>query len=228
MLDVGCGPGTISIGLASRVDPGRVVGIDRNPEVLVEARAEAERHRQGNVRFEVGDVYHIAFEDGAFDVVHAHQVLQHLGDPVAALAEMRRVCRTGGTVAARDVDCGAMFWFPEDPEMAEWLSLYRRVARATGGEPDSGRRIHRWARLAGFDDIESSAGAWCFATPDERAWWGGQWALRLTQSNFAERAVATGCARPGDLSRLAEAWRRWSSCTEGWFFVPHGEILCRR
>ncbi len=228
VLDVGCGPGTISIGLAARVDPGRVVGIDRSPTVLAEARAEAERHRQGNVCFAVGDVYQLAFDDGAFDAVHAHQVLQHLRDPVAALAEMRRVCRTGGTVAARDADYGGMFWFPADREMTEWQSLYRQVAWAIGGEPDSGRRVHRWARQAGFEEIETSAGAWCFATPDERGWWGGQWAQRLTQSSFADRAVATGCAAPADLGRLAEAWRRWASTDDGWFFVPHGEILCRR
>jgi ubiquinone/menaquinone biosynthesis C-methylase UbiE len=228
VLDVGCGPGTISVGLATRVDPGGVVAIDRSPAVLAEARAHAEHYRQGNVRFAVGDAYQLPLGDGAFDAVHAHQVLQHLGDPVAALAEMGRVCRTGGTVAARDVDYGGMFWFPEDPEMTEWQTLYREVARAIGGEPDSGRRMHRWARTAGFDEIETSAGAWGFATPDERKWWGGQCAQRLTQSSFADRAVATGCAGAHDLERLAEAWRRWASTDDGWFFVPHGEILCRR
>ena len=79
------------------------------------ARQEAERRGQANVRFETGDVYHLGFEDGTFDVVHAHQVLQHLSDPVAALTEMRRVCRPGGLVAARDGDYGGFFWFPEDP-----------------------------------------------------------------------------------------------------------------
>jgi ubiquinone/menaquinone biosynthesis C-methylase UbiE len=95
VLDVGCGPGTITADLAARVPSGEVVGIDAAVDVLSEARAEASRRELSNVRFETGDVYGLAFGDDSFDVVHAHQVLQHLSDPVAALGEMRRVCRPG-------------------------------------------------------------------------------------------------------------------------------------
>ncbi|HEY5025474.1 MAG TPA: methyltransferase domain-containing protein [Acidimicrobiales bacterium] len=228
VLDVGCGPGTITVGLAGYVDDGRVVGIDPAKEVLADARAEASRWHRGNVDFGVGDVHDLDFGDGTFDVVHAHQVLQHLRDPVAALLEMRRVCRPGGIVAARDGDYGAMFWSPQDPEMEEWRTLYRRVARAVGGEPDGGRRVLHWARRAGFADITFSASSWCFATPDERSWWGGLWAERLTRSGFARQAVTGGLASPDDLERLAKTWRRWSASDEGMFVVPHGEILCRR
>ena len=136
VLDVGCGPGTITADLATRVPDGEVVGIDAAADVLDLARAEAGRRGQANVRFEVGDVYKLGFEDGTFDVVHAHQVLQHLSDPAAALREMRRVCRPGGLVAARDGDYGGFIWFPEDPELTEWRTLYKAVARALGGEPD--------------------------------------------------------------------------------------------
>ncbi len=139
VLDAGCGPGTITADLAARVPGGQVTGIDAAPDVLAEARQEAARRGQANVRFETGDVYRLAYADGTFDVVHAHQLLQHLSDPVRALAEMRRVCRPGGLVAARDGDYGGMFWFPEEPELAEWLALYRAVARALGGEPDVSR-----------------------------------------------------------------------------------------
>ena len=91
VLDVGCGPGTITVDLAARVPDGQVTGIDAAGDVLALARQEADRRGQANVRFEVGDVYDLGFADGTFDVVHAHQVLQHLSDPVAALTEMRRV-----------------------------------------------------------------------------------------------------------------------------------------
>jgi hypothetical protein len=121
-----------------------------------------------------------------------------------------------------------MFWSPEDPEMDEWRTLYQRVARAVGGEPDGGRRLLHWARRAGFADITVSASTWCFAAPDERSWWGELWAERLTGSSFADQAVSTGLATPTDLERLAHAWRRWASSDEGMFVVPHGEILCRR
>jgi SAM-dependent methyltransferase len=228
VLDVGCGPGTITVGLASRVGDGHVVGIDAAPGIVAEARAEAARKGQRNVTFEAGDVCDLRFGDRTFDVVHAHQVLQHLADPVRALVEMRRVCRPDGIVAARDGDYGGMFWFPEDPEMEEWRALYQRVARAAGGEPDGGRRMLRWARGAGFTDIAISTSSWSFASPDERSWWGGLWAERLTQSSFAHQAVTRGLATPGDLERLARAWRRWTSSDDAWFVVPHGEILCQR
>src|ERR687893_252687 len=73
--------------------------------------------------------YELPFDDGAFDFVHAHQLLQHLSDPVAALREMRRVCRPGGVVAARDADYAAMTWFPASEGIDRWSSLYRRLAR---------------------------------------------------------------------------------------------------
>jgi len=227
ILDVGCGPGTITAGLAALVPDGWVVGIDAAAGVLDEAQAESACLGLVNVRYEVGDVYQLAFADSSFDVVHAHQVLQHLSDPVAALTEMRRVCRAGGIVAARDSDYGGMFWFPADPDLTEWQQLYIRVARAIGGEPDAGRRLLSWARAAGFDEIKASASAWCYSGGRERAWWGGLWAERLTASSFGERAIEHGLATREDLAKLAHAWRRWASRDDGWFLIPHGEILCR-
>ncbi len=225
VLDIGCGPGTITTGLAALVPEGRVVGLDRAAGVLAEARAQAERQRQGNVSFEVGDAYQLAFADDTFDVVHAHQVLQHLSDPVAALTEMRRVCRPGGVVAARDADYGGMFWYPGEPGLEEWLALYRHVATALGGEPDAGRHLLSWARTAGFRDIDASGSAWCYAAAPDRAWWGSTWAERLTASPFGDRAVEHGLAATRDLERLAAAWQRWAASEDGWFFVPHGEIV---
>ena len=148
LLDVGCGPGTITIDLAGRVAPGRVVGLDVSADPLAEARAAAVAAGV-QVDFEVGDVYGLTFEDDSFDVVHAHQVLQHLTDPVAALREMARVCPPGGVIAVRDVDYGAFVTFPADEGLDRWLDLYHQVARRNGAEPDAGRRLLSWAHAAG-------------------------------------------------------------------------------
>ncbi|GAB2590788.1 methyltransferase domain-containing protein [Streptomyces capparidis] len=227
LLDVGCGPGTITADLAQLVRPGRVTAVDASAEVLERARRTAAARGVDNVEFVEADVHALGFPDGAFDVVHAHQVLQHLADPVAALREMRRVCRPGGVVAARDADYLAMAWFPEPPAMAEWLALYRKVARAGGGEPDAGRRLLSWARRAGFADVTATAATWCFATPEDRAWWSGSWAERVTSSTLARLAVEGGHATRDDLLRLAAGWREWGEAEDGWFAVPHGEVLCR-
>jgi SAM-dependent methyltransferase len=159
--------------------------------------------------------------------VHAHQVLQHLGDPVAALREMRRVCKPAGVVAARDSIYGAMSWYPEDPGLDRWLEVYDTVAMANGGEPDAGNRLLAWAREAGFSDITCSATAWCYATPDERAWWGDLWAERTTATALADRAVELGVATRDELTDIGESWRRWAASEDGWFAVPCGELLAR-
>ena len=160
-------------------------------------------------------------------MVHAHQVLQHLGDPVRALREMRRVTKPGGLVAVREADFGGMTWYPELPILDEWRPLYKRVARGNGGEPDGGRRLHVWAREAGLTDITNSSSNWTYATEAERAWWGGLWADRTVKSTFAAIATGGGHATAEDLERIADGWRAWAADEDGWFLVPHGEILCR-
>jgi ubiquinone/menaquinone biosynthesis C-methylase UbiE len=159
LLDVGCGPGTITLDLARLVGSGHVVGVDAVEAPLAAARASAASEGQANVDFELGDIHGLRFAPGTFDIVHAHQVLQHVADPVGALREMRRVCKPGGIVAARDSDYAAMTWFPLDPLLDRWLDLYRQTARASGGEPDAGRRLLSWAQASGMEDARPSASA---------------------------------------------------------------------
>jgi SAM-dependent methyltransferase len=227
LLDVGCGPGTITIDLARLVAPGQVIGVDAIESPLEGARRSAAEQGIGNVSFEVGDAFHLRFDTGSFDVVHAHQLLQHIPEPVEALTEFRRVARPGGIVAARDVDTRATAWYPELPLLDRWEELYQQVARASGGEPNAGRRLLAWAHAAGFDDVTSSASTWCYATPDDRAWWGGLWADRVVSSTFAETARSRGLATDDELAALAAAWREWASHDDGWITLVHGEILCR-
>jgi SAM-dependent methyltransferase len=227
LLDVGCGPGTITAELAGLVAPARVTALEVTEVALDLARAEIGRRGLTTVDFAVGDVHDLDFPDDTFDVVHAHQVLQHVGDPVAALREMRRVTRPGGLVAVRDGDYAAFTWFPELPELDEWLDLYERVARGNGGEPDAARRLLSWAHAAGFTDVTATASAWCYANPEDRAWWGGMWAERVLDSDMARTALATGAATRPDLQRISDGWRTWAAHDDGWLSVPHGELLCR-
>ena len=157
-----------------------------------------------NVRFEVGDVFALR---GAYDVVHAHQVLQHLADPVGALAAMRGLTRPGGLVAVRDADYEAFSWYPADPRLDRWLALYREVARRNHGEPDAGRYLIAWAHAAGFTEVRASASAWCFADPEDRAWWSDTWAARISDSTLSARAIELGLADQPELDDLAEGWR---------------------
>ncbi len=222
VLDVGCGPGTITADLAERVSPGRAVGIDRSPEVIGQAHAQ---HRGDHLEFRTADLMALPFEDDAFDVVHAHQVLQHVADPVGALVEMRRVCRPGGIVAVRDSDYGAFSWAPPDTRLDRWLELYRTIARRNGGEPDAGRQLLGWLHAAGFTRVDPGGSAWCFATPEDREWWGGLWADRMTGSAVAGQLRDAGLATADELAGIATAFRSWAADPDGWFLVPHGEAI---
>lgn len=227
VLDVGCGPGTITVDFAARVAPAPVIGIDAAPAVIEVAEAERRRRGTANVEFRTADLYALDMDDDSFDIVHAHQVLQHLTDPVAALREMRRVCKPGGIVGARDGDYAAFTWYPGVPEMSAWQRMYDVVARANGGEPNAGRFLLSWAHAAGFTDVQPGASTWCYATPEDREWWGELWADRITKSAIAEQAVEIGAATESELQEMAAAWRRWTAEPDGWFAVLHGEILCR-
>lgn len=228
LLDVGCGPGSITRELADLVGPtGTVLGVDNAASVVHVARTEQSDTRHGNLRYEVQDVMSLDLQDSSFDVVHAHQVLQHLTDPVGALREMARVTRPGGLVAVRDADYAAMTWHPGNPLMDDWLALYRKTARSNGAEPDAGRRLLQWATEAGFDHITTTASVWCFATPEDRKWWGGLQADRITSSAVAEQVLSAGTVNRAELYRIADAWRKWAASDTAWFAVLHGEVLCR-
>jgi len=227
VLDVGSGPGTLTVDIAERVAPGRVVGVDAAEVVVEQARALAAARGVDTVEFVVADLFALPFDDDSFDVVHAHQVLQHVGDPVAALREMRRVAVPGGVVAAREVDYHGTVWAPASSGLDRWMDVYQQVHRGNGGEPDAGRVLKRWALEAGFTDLACTASSWCFSTDDERTWWGDSWAARATESAFAADAVGKGVATAGELEEIADAWRAWRDAPDGWLAMPHGEVVAR-
>ena len=225
VLDVGSGPGTITADIARRVAPGLVVALEATSEAAQLTKREVHRQHITNVKVEVGDAHSLTFEGGSFDVVHAHQVLQHLHDPVQALREMGRVCKPGGKVAVRDSDYASFSWFPLMPELDEWLELYSRAARANGGEPDAGRRLLAWAHEAGFSDVVATSSTWCYATPETRNWWGHMWAERILRSALADQLLTERRATPADLQRISDGWLGWAADPDGWFSLLHGELV---
>jgi ubiquinone/menaquinone biosynthesis C-methylase UbiE len=226
LLDVGCGPGTVTLDLAAVVAPGRVIGLENVEAPLLAAREAATARGDETTSFGVGDALALPFADDSFDVVHAHQVLQHLTDPVTALHEMRRVCRPGGWVAARDADYAAMSWYPELPELELWRGTYRAVAHANGAEPDAGRRMRAWAREAGMPQAQVSSSVWTYATPEATRWWGNGQADRYGGDVFAEQALDLGASAEA-VAAIADGWRRWGDHPDAWFVIVHGELLAR-
>lgn len=227
VLDIGCGPGTITVDLAQRVAPGLVTGMDESAVVLENARAHARTAGVDNVEFVVGDTYALDVKDDSVDLVHIHQMLHHLSDPVAALREARRVARPSGLVAAREVDYAGAIWYPLLPSLQDWATLYQKVHRSHGGEPDAGRRLKSWAMDAGFVEVSSTASVWCFSSDADREFWGGMWEKRVLESSFAADAVEGGFATWADLRMISVAWRQWADDPRAWLILPHGEVRCR-
>ncbi|GLY18137.1 hypothetical protein Kisp01_51510 [Kineosporia sp. NBRC 101677] len=225
LLDVGSGPATITADLAELVAPGTVTATEMNEEAVAITLAELERRGVKNVEAVVADVHALQFESDSFDVVHAHQVLQHVADPVAALREMIRVCRPGGVVAVRDADHSGFVWYPQLPALDQWLTLYQTVARTNGGEPNAGRRLLAWAHAAGAADVTVSSSTWCHAEPESREGWGGMWADRILNSAITQQLLTSELAAQRDLESISEAWREWAAHEDGWISILHGEVL---
>jgi SAM-dependent methyltransferase len=227
LLDVGCGPGSITVGLAAAVAPGPVLAIDLAGDVLAGGRELATERGLSNVRFEQADLFALD-TPGAFDIVYAHQVLQHIPDPPAALSAMRRLLAPGGLVAVRDSDYGTCTWNPAAPELSRWLAIYSAVARRNGGEPDAGRHLLGWVRGAGFADAQVSGTTWTFPGYDLPRAWADSWAERTLHSNLATGAIAHGIATADELERVAAGLRRWGALGDAFFSIGHVEVLARR
>ena len=226
VLDMGCGPGSITVGLARRA--GTVVGVDVSAEMVESASRLAAEEGVDNARFDVGSAYDLPFDDGSFDVVYAHQVMQHLSDPVRALREARRVLRPGGLVAVRDTDYQTMVHSPIESALTHWLGLYQEVAAANGGEPRAGRFLPGWVRAAGFVDPVVTTSTTTHADEAGRQRFGEMWAVRVTDSDFAEQAVSGGFAMRSDLVAISAAFRRWADHPHGFWAWLNGEVIAVR
>ncbi len=228
LLDVGCGPGSITVGLAEAVAPGAVLGIDlAADDVLGTGRALAAEKGLTNVRFARADLFALGDRDG-FDAVYAHQVLQHLDQPVEALRALRALLRPGGLLAVRDSDYGTCTWSPPDAALDRWLAVYHAVARRNGAEADAGRYLYGWLRAAGFTDVTLSGTTWTFPGYDRVETWATSWAERTTASNLARKAVEYGIATADELQEIADGFRAWGQHPDAFFSIGHIEALGRR
>lgn len=228
ILDLGCGPGSITIDLALVVPDGEVTGGDAVAAVVQQAQTLAKERQVENVSFQQMDGNQLPFDDGTFDVVYCHQTLQHVGNPSHLLKEMRRVTKQGGWVAARDADYKAFAWFPEHPGLDKWLSLYQKIAKANGAEPNAGRYLPSWARDAGFasEDVQFSWSVWNYQEEAGKAF-GASWVDRAVHSSYATGAKQHGLASDEEIQEISKAWDEWSKTDDRFIVIPSGEILCR-
>lgn len=149
VLDAGCGPGTITLGLARTVAPGQVIGIDIEESQFQQSRAAAQREGL-NVEFRKASVYELPFADEEFDAVFSHAVLEHLSDPAAAIAEFHRVLKPGGVIGLRAGDLGGLLIDADSEGPAQAFASYLNHQKEEAKDPCVGRKLPRLMRRAGF------------------------------------------------------------------------------
>jgi ubiquinone/menaquinone biosynthesis C-methylase UbiE len=149
VLDAGCGPGTITLGIARKVAPGRVTGIDAEDSQFSKAREQREREDL-NIEFQKAGVYELPFPDGSFNAVFSQALLEHLSDQAAALAELRRVLKPGGLIGVRAGDMGGILVDAVSDGPAQALAGYIASRDPNSGDPKVGRKLGRLLRQAGF------------------------------------------------------------------------------
>lgn len=155
VLDVGCGPGTISVGLAAAVKPGELHGIDMDESQIDLAIAAAQQGGHVNAHFQVADALSLSFPDSHFDAVHCHGFLTHIPDTGAALGEIKRVLRPGGIFGSREYIGDSGYIEPDIGGLSRVPVMYTAVLAANGAHPNIGRELRTKLNEAGFVDIDS-------------------------------------------------------------------------
>ena len=167
ILDFGCGPGTLSVGLAKAVEPGELHGVDLEESQIELARAAAAGGGHANATFQVGDVTDLPYEDDYFDVAHCHTVLTHVPDTQATLKEVRRVLKPGGLIASREMIADASFMAPISESFRGAWETFLKLVAANRGHPQMGAELKGSFIEAGFTEVRTSASFDVFSTTED-------------------------------------------------------------
>ncbi|HYF53690.1 MAG TPA: methyltransferase domain-containing protein [Salinarimonas sp.] len=156
VIEVGCGVGAQTVTLAAMSPGARILAVDISDDSVAQARARVEAAGLTNVALARGDLLALPYPDGSFDHAFVCFVLEHLPDPAAALAVLRRLVRPGGTVTAIEGDHGSVLAHPDDPTAHEAIAAQVELQRRAGGDALIGRRLGPLLRAAGFSDVRVS------------------------------------------------------------------------
>ena len=223
LLDCGCGPGTITIGLADWVAPGKVTGVDLDPKRVQQATATAESAGVANVAFQVGDVYRLPFPDASFDAAFMTNVLMHLSDRQLAVREVMRVLKPGGVFGAREMNVSAHIELNAPPEWTKAVPLIEAWLRDRGIDVYAGATLGALVRDVGFADVEQSASLSYSDTPEAKRSGREEQARRL-ETVVGDYAVEQGLADRAEVERMAKAIREWTHRDE-FTATAHNEVV---
>ena len=207
VLDAGCGPGSITLGLAEAVAPGNVTGVDLDARSLEVARKLAAERVIQNVTLELHHLRALPYEDATFDAVFMHAVLQHVDEPVRILRELHRVLKPGGVIGVADADHdGAIFW-PEEPMILRGYEI--TTALRAEGDVRVGKKLRALLAEGGFERVVGSVVGGADGEANVIAWNGAHWANYHRQEPLIAYAEALGVGTREELAAVSAAWERW-------------------
>lgn len=150
VLEAGCGVGAQTVTLA-RGNPGAsFLALDISADSLSQARSAVQDAALTNVEFMQGDLLSLPFAPGSFDHVFVCFVLEHLDNPVAALAALRRLLKPGGGITVIEGDHGSVFFYPDNPDARAAIDCQVALQRRAGGDALIGRRLYPLLVEAGY------------------------------------------------------------------------------
>lgn len=225
LLDCGCGPGQITVGLAKALLPGRVTGIDLDATVLDQARRRARDAGQANVEFREASVFDLPFPDESFNVVYCHALLCHLPAPQGALAEAWRVLKPGGLVAVSEPDISGFQIASDDPACRRMLDYLAAGTGASGGDPKLGRRLRSLLHSVGFSPTVGSMCVHSHGDPESAPHKAEVWAGLASGSTLAANAIAQGLFSAAELDETAAALRDYGKRPDAMIVETWGEGL---
>ncbi|KAL2193334.1 S-adenosyl-L-methionine-dependent methyltransferase [Corynascus similis CBS 632.67] len=234
VLDVGAGSGTITASLTRYLpSEGTILATDVSDDILDRARTHAEAQGPDvsrRISFQRASVYELPFPDGAFDVVHAHQVLCHLASPAEAVREMLRVCAPGGVMSLRETDMGMWCFWPAREELEQFRQLTTDVLVANGGQAEGGRRLLSWVLQAGAEraDVEAGFGTYCYSAPQDRRTWGGSMIDRLRTGQMRDKGFELGLVTERGIEEMIRAWEDWMAADDATMGIMNGEVIVKK
>lgn len=228
ILDFGCGPGTISIGLAKAVVPGELHGVDMEESQIELARAVAEAGGQNNATFHVGDVADLPFEDGFFDVAHCHNVLMHVPDTSAVLAEVKRVLKPGGIIGCREMISASSFTHPDFGVIRKAWDMFEDLLAADDGHPQMGKEMKNHIVNAGFANLRMTASFDIYSTPADVAFIHGLAGMWFLSPEITEAAIKYGAATEELCDAIRVAYHKWKDHPGALCGVAFGEAVASK
>lgn len=225
LLDVGCGPGSITIGLAQAVAPGHVTGIDHDAAHIEAAQRLASDRGIANTTFQVEDALSLSFEDGTFDAAFENNVFVHLAkDAIGGSREIYRVLKPGAPFAARDVDTDAVVWGDSSDSLKELDRLINAWLENRGSDVRIGKKLPGILRQAGFINTFKTVSADTKGTP-EAVRSHAEITLSLLDGPFGRDIIDEGWADQSTVDRLKETIRAWGRHPDAFFANVHVEVI---